>query len=157
MTKSFKEYEHEGWNSKASQYERFTLPITRQGFEPILASFGDLRGKKLLDVCTGPGHLAGEAASHGASVDAIDFSEAMIREAKALKRTSANALHMSAARGVSLILILSDIKGDICRLNLKFAQPVSIARGSIRPRVDKTTCGSAPFQSARLPRYDALS
>jgi SAM-dependent methyltransferase len=83
MTKSFKEYEHEGWNSKASQYERLILPMTRQGFEPILASFGDLRGKKLLDVCTGPGHLAGEAASRGASVDAIDFSEAMVGEAKA--------------------------------------------------------------------------
>jgi 2-polyprenyl-3-methyl-5-hydroxy-6-metoxy-1,4-benzoquinol methylase len=83
MTKSFKEYEHEGWNSKASQYERLVLPITRQGFEAILTSFGDLRGKKLLDVCTGPGHLAGEAASYGASVDAIDFSEAMVSEAKA--------------------------------------------------------------------------
>jgi SAM-dependent methyltransferase len=82
MTKSFKEYEHEGWNSKASQYERLVLPITRQGFEPILTSFGDLRAKKLLDVCTGPGHLAGEAASRGALVDAIDFSEAMVREAK---------------------------------------------------------------------------
>jgi ubiquinone/menaquinone biosynthesis C-methylase UbiE len=59
MTKSFKDYEHEGWNNKASQYERVTLPLTGQGFEPILASFGELTGKKLLDVCTGPGHLAG--------------------------------------------------------------------------------------------------
>jgi predicted RNA methylase len=59
MPKSFKDYEHEGWNKKASQYERVTLPITRQGFEPILTSFGDLTGKRLLDVCTGPGHLAG--------------------------------------------------------------------------------------------------
>ena len=83
MTKSFKDYEHEGWNNKASQYERLILPMTRQGFEPILTSFGDLRGKKLLDVCTGPGHLAGEAESRGASVDAIDFSEAMVSEAKA--------------------------------------------------------------------------
>jgi ubiquinone/menaquinone biosynthesis C-methylase UbiE len=83
MAKSFKDYEHEGWNSKASQYERVTLPITRQGFEPILTSFGDLRGKRFLDVCTGPGHLAGEAATRGAAVDAVDFSEAMVREAKA--------------------------------------------------------------------------
>ena len=82
VAKSFKDYELEGWNSKASQYERLTLPITRQGFEPILTSFGDLSGRKLLDVCTGPGHLAGEAASRGALVDAIDFSEAMVREAK---------------------------------------------------------------------------
>jgi SAM-dependent methyltransferase len=83
MTKSFKEHEHEGWNSKASQYEQLILPITRQGFEPILGSFGDLRGKKFLDVCTGSGHLAGVAASHGALVDAVDFSEAMIAEARA--------------------------------------------------------------------------
>jgi hypothetical protein len=49
MGRSFKDYEHEGWNKKASQYERVTLPITRQGFEPILTSFGDLTGKSLLD------------------------------------------------------------------------------------------------------------
>ena len=83
MPKLFKDYEHEGWNKKASQYERVTLPITRQGFEPILTSFGDLTGKRLLDVCTGPGHLAGEAAARGALVDAVDFSEAMVKEAKA--------------------------------------------------------------------------
>ena len=83
MGKSFKDYEHEGWTKKASHYERVALPITRQGFEPILTSFGDLRGKRFLDVCTGPGHLAGEAATRGAAVDAVDFSEAMVREAKA--------------------------------------------------------------------------
>ena len=64
-------------------YERVTLPLTSQGFEPVLASFGDLTGKRLLDVCTGPGHLAGEAAARGAFVDAVDFSEAMVGEAKA--------------------------------------------------------------------------
>jgi ubiquinone/menaquinone biosynthesis C-methylase UbiE len=83
MAKSFKDYEQEGWSKKASQYERVTLPLTSQAFEPILACFGDLTGKRLLDVCTGPGHLAGEAAARGALVDAIDFSEAMVREAKA--------------------------------------------------------------------------
>jgi len=83
MTKSFKDYEHEGWNKTASQYERVSLPLTSQAFDPILASFGDLNGKRLLDVCTGTGHLAGEAARRGASVDAVDFSETMVREAKA--------------------------------------------------------------------------
>jgi ubiquinone/menaquinone biosynthesis C-methylase UbiE len=77
MVKSFKDYEQEGWSKKASQYERVTLPLTSQAFEPILSS------KRLLDVCTGPGHLAGEAAARGAFVDAVDFSEAMVREAKA--------------------------------------------------------------------------
>jgi SAM-dependent methyltransferase len=83
MAKSFKDYEHEGWNKRASQYERYVLPLTRQGLEPILNSFGDLKGKKLLDVCTGPGHLAGAAAARGAIVDALDLSEEMIEEAKA--------------------------------------------------------------------------
>jgi ubiquinone/menaquinone biosynthesis C-methylase UbiE len=55
----------------------------REGFQPILASFGDLRGKRFLDVCTGPGHLASEALARGALVDAVDFSEAMVGEAKA--------------------------------------------------------------------------
>jgi ubiquinone/menaquinone biosynthesis C-methylase UbiE len=83
MSKSFKDYEHEGWGKKAADYERVTLPISSQGFEPILKSFGVLTGKRLLDVCTGPGHLAAEAARRGALVDGVDFSEAMIREAKA--------------------------------------------------------------------------
>jgi ubiquinone/menaquinone biosynthesis C-methylase UbiE len=83
MAKSFKDYEQEGWNTKASQYERLILPLTSQGFQAILASFGDLTGKRVLDVCTGPGHLAGEAAARGALVDAVDFSEAMVEEAKA--------------------------------------------------------------------------
>jgi hypothetical protein len=34
MTKSFKEYEHEGWNDKASQYERFNLPLSRAFEQP---------------------------------------------------------------------------------------------------------------------------
>jgi ubiquinone/menaquinone biosynthesis C-methylase UbiE len=83
MAKSFKDYEQEGWSKNAPQYERVTLPLTSQGFEPILASFGDLRGKRLLDVCTGSGHLASEAAARGGLVDAVDFSEAMVDEAKA--------------------------------------------------------------------------
>jgi len=83
VEETFKDYEQEGWSKKASQYERVTLPLTSQAFEPILASFGDLTGKRLLDVCAGPGHLAGEAAARGALVDAVDFSEAMVREAKA--------------------------------------------------------------------------
>jgi len=57
MAKSFKDYEQEGWSKNAPQYARFTLPLTSQGFEPILASFGNLRGKRLLDVC-------GEAHPH---------------------------------------------------------------------------------------------
>ena len=46
MAQSRKDYEQEGWNKKASQYERVTLTLTNQGFEPILASFGDLTGKR---------------------------------------------------------------------------------------------------------------
>ena len=83
MAKSFKDYEQEGWSKNAPQYARFTLPLTSQGFEPILASFGNLRGKRLLDVCTGSGDLAGEASARGGLVDAVDFSEAMVGEAKA--------------------------------------------------------------------------
>jgi ubiquinone/menaquinone biosynthesis C-methylase UbiE len=83
MAKSFKDYEQEGWSKNAPQYERVTLPLTSQAFEPILASFGNLRGKRLLDVCTGSGHLASEAAARGGLVDAVDFSSAMVREAEA--------------------------------------------------------------------------
>jgi hypothetical protein len=67
MAKSFKDYEQEGWNKKASQYERFTLPLTSQGFEPILASFGDLTGKRLLDV-----HGAGPPGGRGGGARSVN-------------------------------------------------------------------------------------
>ena len=60
--KSFKELEHEGWEERAATYDRGASSVTGRAIGPILEGFGDLEGKRLLDIASGPGHLAGEAA-----------------------------------------------------------------------------------------------
>ena len=79
--KTFKELEHDGWIERAASYE-FITPVTNQAIDPILDSFGDLNGKHLLEIASGPGHLAGRAASLGATVDAVDFAITMVELAR---------------------------------------------------------------------------
>ncbi len=80
---TFRELEYAGWTARAARYEDMFAPVTRQAIAPILASFGELRGRRLLDVACGPGHLAGAAAMHGAAAEGIDFVGAMVAQAAA--------------------------------------------------------------------------
>ena len=80
--KTFTDLEHDGWAERAASYEIIT-PVTNQAIEPILASFGDLSGKRLLEVASGPGHLASRAASLGANIDGVDFAASMVERAQA--------------------------------------------------------------------------
>lgn len=81
-TKTFKNIEHDGWLDRAASYE-FITPTTNQAIDPILDSFGDIRGKHLLEVAHGPGHLSGRAARLGAKINAIDFAITMVNRARA--------------------------------------------------------------------------
>jgi len=80
--KTFKDLEHDGWIERAASYE-FITPTTDQAIDPILDTFGDINGKHLLEVASGPGHLAGRAASLGATVEAVDFAITMVDHAQA--------------------------------------------------------------------------
>ncbi|HCU90546.1 MAG TPA: hypothetical protein DGR97_11405 [Gammaproteobacteria bacterium] len=80
--KTFKDIEHEGWLERALSYE-FMTPTTNQAIDPILESFGDIRGKHLLEVAPGPGHLSGRAARLGAKINAVDFAITMVNHAQA--------------------------------------------------------------------------
>lgn len=79
--KTFKDLEHDGWLERAASYE-FITPTTDQAIDPILSSFGDISGKHLLEVASGPGHLSGRAASLGATVEAVDFAITMVEHAQ---------------------------------------------------------------------------
>ena len=81
-SRTFRELEHAGWVERAQTYDIIT-PVTNQAIDPILATFGDVTGKRLLEVACGPGHLAARAADRGAAVDAIDFSAPMVERARA--------------------------------------------------------------------------
>jgi SAM-dependent methyltransferase len=83
MQQSFRDIEHAGWREKAGAYDDWFAKITAQAIEPLLRSLGDnLQNARLLDVCTGTGHLAGAAAKRGAVAEGLDFAEEMIAKAK---------------------------------------------------------------------------
>jgi ubiquinone/menaquinone biosynthesis C-methylase UbiE len=83
VQQSFRDIEHAGWRQKAAAYDDWFAKITSQAIEPLLRSLGDnLQNARLLDVCTGTGHLAGAAAQKGALAEGMDFAEEMIAIAK---------------------------------------------------------------------------
>ncbi len=79
---SFRDLEHRGWAEKACFYDDHFADVTRQAIGPILDGFGDLTGRRLLDVCCGTGQLAKAALESGADVTGVDFAEPMIEIAR---------------------------------------------------------------------------
>lgn len=78
---TFKDLEKAGWTSRAEVYDDYFAKITRQAIDAILDGLGDLKGKRLLDVACGTGHLAGAAAARGAEAEGIDFAATMVAQA----------------------------------------------------------------------------
>ena len=79
--KTFRDLEHQGWLEKADAYRDIFGRITEQAITPILATFGDLSGKRFLDVCSGTGELTAEAAGRGATAEGLDFAATMVAKA----------------------------------------------------------------------------
>ena len=79
--KTFRDLEHQGWLEKADAYRDIFGRITEQAIAPILATFGDLSGKRFLDVCCGTGELTAEAAGQGATAEGLDFAATMVAKA----------------------------------------------------------------------------
>jgi ubiquinone/menaquinone biosynthesis C-methylase UbiE len=83
---TYKDLEHAGWREKADAYDDWFARITRQAIEPTLDAIApdanDYAGKRLLDICTGTGHLAAAAARRGAVAEGLDFAEAMVEQAR---------------------------------------------------------------------------
>ena len=81
-TAEFHEFERTGWERAAEFYGDAFGALTAQTAEPMLDAVAAAPVTRLLDVATGPGFIAGAAARRGASVVGLDFSAAMIAEAK---------------------------------------------------------------------------
>lgn len=69
--KAFHDFEHAGWQKIPKRYHEAFADLTTQAIGP------------LLDVASGPGYVAAAAAERGADVVGVDFSAAMVREARA--------------------------------------------------------------------------
>jgi SAM-dependent methyltransferase len=85
--KAFHEFEHAGWQRASSAYHHHFISLTSQAIGPLLNAVGappSTAKSKLLDIASGPGYVAAEAARRGWSVVGIDFSEAMVALARSI-------------------------------------------------------------------------
>jgi SAM-dependent methyltransferase len=79
---AFRKFEHDGWQRAAAHYADAFGEITRETAGPLLDAASVHSGTRVLDVATGPGVIAAAAAERGAIVTGLDFSAAMLAEAR---------------------------------------------------------------------------
>ena len=82
MDRQLHEIEREAWTIRASYYDALFAPVSTQAIEPILDSLGDLKGKRLVDVACGTGHLVAAASRRCAASEGVDFAPAMVEAAR---------------------------------------------------------------------------
>jgi SAM-dependent methyltransferase len=81
---AFNEYERTMWSSpRAAAYEQGLVALTAHMAHPLLDAVEARRGVQLLDVGTGPGVVAEQAAIRGCGVVGVDVSPQMLQLARA--------------------------------------------------------------------------
>lgn len=78
----FREFEYQGWQQSADEYHYSFGSLTFQMIKPLLDAVNAQAGIKLLDVATGPGYVAAQAAQRQCQVTGLDFAEAMLAKAR---------------------------------------------------------------------------
>jgi len=78
MESDFHHFEQQGWERAADHYGDAFGSLTSQTIPSLLDAAGAGAGVRLLDVASGPGYVAAEAAARGASVVGVDFSSEMV-------------------------------------------------------------------------------
>jgi SAM-dependent methyltransferase len=82
MKDGFRDAELTGWSTRSVSYDHHLSPVTNQVIAPIIAALGPLSGRRVLDLCCGPGHLGGAIAAEGADVEGVDFAATMVEKAR---------------------------------------------------------------------------
>jgi len=75
-------FEHAGWQRGAAEYNANFARASAQFVEPLLDAASVAAGTKVLDLCSGTGLVAAAAALRGAASIGVDFSSAMLAEAR---------------------------------------------------------------------------
>ncbi len=75
-------FEHTAWERSARAYHNFWTRLTNQTIEPLLSAVQSSDTTRLLDVATGAGNVAQAAVGKGARVVGVDFSTAMLAQAR---------------------------------------------------------------------------
>src|SRR6266568_5719878 len=79
---SVRAFEHAGWQRAAAQYDANFARASAQFVEPLLDAAGVAEGAQVLDLCCGTGLVAAAAARRAAALIGVDFSSAMLAEAR---------------------------------------------------------------------------
>jgi SAM-dependent methyltransferase len=82
--KPFHDFEQARWNMTAEKYNRYFGGLTPGFCTALLEAAGIQKGMRVLDIATGPGYVAGAAATRGAEVIGVDFAPNMVAEARKL-------------------------------------------------------------------------
>jgi SAM-dependent methyltransferase len=80
---AFDEFEASAWEERVEGYAGFFGAVTGRLVEPLLDLAQVGPGTHVLDVASGPGYVAAEAARRGATVSGVDVAEAMVARAAA--------------------------------------------------------------------------
>jgi SAM-dependent methyltransferase len=75
-------FEHGGWQQAASEYNATFARASAPFVEALLDAAGVAQGTQVLDLCCGTGVVTGAAARRGAVATGVDFSSAMLAEAR---------------------------------------------------------------------------
>src|SRR5262249_30148476 len=75
-------FEHASWQRVAADYGDTFAAATRGFIEPLLDAARVGAQTRVLDVCCGPGLVAGAAVVRGAIASGVDFSSAMLATAR---------------------------------------------------------------------------
>jgi SAM-dependent methyltransferase len=79
---AFRAFEQASWESLAGPYQDAFGRLTTPVIGPLLDAARVGPGIRVLDVATGPGYVAAAAIQRGAQVVGLDFSEAILAEAR---------------------------------------------------------------------------
>jgi SAM-dependent methyltransferase len=84
VSSSWQAFERAGWDTCVDPYHRFFAPIS-EGLAPVLLEWARVgAGTDVLDLCCGPGYVAGAAAALGARPRGVDISAGMVDLARRL-------------------------------------------------------------------------
>ena len=75
-------FEHAGWQRAAAEYDATFARASTPFVEVLLDAAGVSAGMRVLDLCCGTGVVTAAAAERGAEVVGLDFSPAMLTEAR---------------------------------------------------------------------------
>ncbi|MEM9009376.1 MAG: methyltransferase domain-containing protein [Cyanobacteria bacterium P01_F01_bin.86] len=145
LEKTFAQYEYEGWQRNAADYDTIDLPTTRQAIAPILDSLGNLSGQQVLEIASGTGHLAAAALQQGAIVVGVDVAPRMVALAQQQVPTGAEFLIGDAAD-----LPFEDARFDaaVCSFGLMhFADPERVLCETARVLKPGGICSFTIWQS----------